>query len=137
MMLKVQTLFRTFPFFLLLTAALNSEIAFAQATVTDKIEEVYGPTNGEFFKNNPDLIQFFNNLLENRIHYSHSPIEPNEKYEKLTNIPLNNKYNPNIQRDVVFDPNTFNPLKYQLNFYSRFTQIYRIDNENLLMINPQ
>jgi hypothetical protein len=136
MNLKAKILLRALSFFLLLTAILNSEIAFAQATVTDKIEEVYGPINGEFFRNNPDLIPFFTYLLENRVQYLNSPLESNEKYEKLANIPLNNKYNTNLKRDIVFDAVHFNPLKYQLNFYSRFTQIYRIDNQTLIVINP-
>ncbi|MCX7745112.1 MAG: hypothetical protein N2167_11160 [Flavobacteriales bacterium] len=115
-----------------LTFRINSQV------IDEKIMNVYGTKQSDFFINNPDLYSFFENLLVNRIEYLYEPYQVGEKYPKLSTIPLNNKYNPALTRDENFDLNTFNPLKYQLNFYSKNIQVYRIDNtEYLLIIKPQ
>lgn len=103
-----------------------------------QIEEVYGSKTSSFFQTNPDLWPFFEKLLNERIAYIQEPISFNEKYTKLSEVPLNNKYNPGLTRDGAFNIESFNPLKYQMNFYAKTTMVYRIDNTDyLIVINPQ
>jgi hypothetical protein len=45
-----------------------------------------------------------------------------------------NYYVSDLQRDANFNPQNFNPLKYLFNFYSRGTQMYRVDNTNYFII---
>ena len=120
------------PFFgvLLLSISLS-----AQINADDKIDEVYRP---EFFDNNPELRQIFHRLLDERIRYVRTPIEQNEKYQLLSNCTLNDKDNPSLIRDSAFNEYTFNPLKYNMAFFSKTTQVYRFDGTDLLIvISPQ
>ena len=61
-----------------------------------------------------------------------------EKYQKLSSIQLFNKYNESLKRDLEFNIETFNVLKYDLNFFSSHRKVYRIDNTDwLIIINPK
>lgn len=97
------------------------------------ITEVYGSSidkNSQLYKN----LQV---LLRERIIFIQQQEEQFEKYQKLTDIPLFNKYNSSLVRDVVFDKETFNVLKYNLTFYSNFPKIYRVDSNWLVKVEPQ
>lgn len=97
------------------------------------ITEVYGSSidkNSQLYKN----LQV---LLRERIIFIQQQEKQFEKYQKLADIPLFNKYNSSLVRDVVFDKNTFNVLKYNLTFYSNFPKIYRIDSNWLIKVEPQ
>jgi len=76
-------------------------------------------------------------LIQNRISISKIPFDASEKYENTLYIPLLKTYNSKLEYDSEFDINTFNPFKYQLNFFSKFTKIYRIAHSDyILIINP-
>jgi len=76
-------------------------------------------------------------LIQNRISISKLPFDATEKYENTLYIPLLNTYNSKLEYDSEFDINTFNPFKYQLNFFSKLTKIYRIAHSDyILIINP-
>lgn len=106
--------------------------------VNAKIQEVYGDKTQEIAQNDPERIKVLNDLLDNRIKIVESPIVGDDKYPKLSTVSLANKYNPNLQRDVVFDPNNFNPLKYNMDFFTSKVQIYRVDNTDyIIIINTQ
>lgn len=97
------------------------------------ITEVYGSSidkNSQLYKN----LQV---LLRERIIFIQHQEEQFEKYQKLTDIPLFNKYNSSLVRDVAFDKETFNVLKYNLTFYSNFPKIYRVDSNWLVKVEPQ
>ena len=57
-----------------------------------------------------------------------------KEFALLSSVPLMNKYNPGLRRDIVVDVVTFNPLKYQFPFYSKSKEIFRIDGTNLLIV---
>jgi hypothetical protein len=106
--------------------------------VNGKIQEVYGDKTQELVAKDPIRLSFLNDLLDNRINIIESELTPNDKYVKLSSVNLLNKYNPALTRDVVFDPVNFNPLKYDLNFFPKTTEIYRVDNTDyLIVIQPQ
>jgi hypothetical protein len=106
----------------------------AQQSIDPRIQEVYGEKTQEVFQNDPERLSLLTDLLDNRIKLIESPVVGEDKYTKLSAVPLLNKYNPNLTRDVVFDINTFNPLKYNLNFFTTEIQIYRIDNTDYLLV---
>lgn len=101
-----------------------------------KIVEIYGTA---LQSNNPELYQAFYNLLDRRIYYKMERETLDEKYPKLSQIGLLSKNNASISHDATFDANTFNPLKYDLNFFDpKNTQIYRFDGTDyLIIIEPQ
>lgn len=77
-------------------------------------------------------------LLRERVLFSNVALDQSEKFPKLSQQPLFNKYNGEIKRDVNFDQSSFNVLKYDLNFFSPHTKVYRIDNTDwLIIINPK
>ena len=126
-----------FTFFIVLFTFLSSEQSIAQE-INPKIQEVYGNMTEQIAQNEPDRIKALNDLLENRIKIVNSPIVGDDKYTKLSSVPLLNKYNPNLERDKDFDTENFNALKYNMNFFTTQTQVYRVDNTDyLIVIKPQ
>lgn len=128
-----------FCFFLTFALVALANISDANAQqVNAKIQEVYGDKTQEIVQNDPERIKVLNDLLDNRIKIIESPAVGEDKYTKLSTVPLLNKYNPSLTRDLVFDPNNFNPLKYSMNFFTSQVQIYRVDNTDyLIVINSQ
>jgi hypothetical protein len=110
---------------------------FAQTLTTqEKISQVYG---SQFIAMNPEVYNSLVKLLEDRISIIESVPTSDEKYPKLSQVSLNNKNNSTLVHENVYNPNTFNPLKYNLSFFEKErTLIYRIDNSNyLVVIQPQ
>lgn len=106
--------------------------------VNPKIIEVFADKTQELVVNNSDRLALYNDYLENRVKVIESPKSGDDKYAKLSTIPLMNKYNPNLTRDVVFDPTNFNALKYALDILPKSPMIYRVDNTDyLIVIQPQ
>ncbi len=92
------------------------------------IEEVYQSQSEALIYNNPKALKDIKHLLRNRILiYKESNTKYQKKTKLLSQIPLNNQYNSNLKRDVVFNKERFNPLKYQLDFFKNGTYLYRID----------
>lgn len=123
---------------LLLILLTYTSIGYSQSSTHEKINEVFG---AEFFADNEDGYGFWVNLLENRISFVEEPISPDEKYEKISEAGLANKYNSSITPFGTedFSVETFNPVRYLLDYYqSKLTKVYRIDNTDyLLIIQPQ
>jgi len=126
-------------FYFLIVFFLFLSPAFVMAQSTDnKIADVFGPLSGSFFNQDNERYQLYVHLLEKRIRYVEEAPIAGEKYPKLSSVSLLNKYNPDLQRDVDFNQEQFNPLKYNLDFFSKLPKIYRIDNTfYLLVIDPQ
>ncbi len=123
--------------FIAMLFALCSNSLFSQQ-VNPKIQEIYGDKTQELVLNNPDQLVLFNDLLDNRISIIESAFSLDEKFIKLSEIALLNKYNSSLTRDIVFDPLNFNPLKYNLIFLPKTPMVYRVDNTNyLIVIEPQ
>jgi len=106
--------------------------------VNSKIQEVYGDKTQQIVQNEPERIIALNDLLDNRIKIVVSPVVGEDKYTKLSSVELLNKYNPNLKRDEGFDPNNFNALKYNMNFFNSQAVVYRVDNTDyIIVIKPQ
>ena len=106
--------------------------------IDSKILEVLGNRAQEILQSDPQRISLLTDLLNNRIKIIEVVSSEEEKYPKLSSVGILNKYNTDLKRDVVFDPNNFNALKYNLNFFSTKKEIYRVDDTNyLIVIEPQ
>ena len=56
----------------------------------------------------------------------------------LSEIPLFNIYVSNLEREAVFEPENFNPLKYNFEFHNPSIQRFKVDNSNyFITIMPQ
>jgi hypothetical protein len=110
----------------------------AQQSVDPRIQEVYGDKTQELAINDPERISVLMDLLNNRVQVMESPLNPGDKFPKLSSIGLLNKYNPAMTRDAVFNPKTFNPLKYHFSFFPKTEAVYRVDNTDyIIVIKPQ
>lgn len=108
-------------------------------TIDPKIQEVYGAKAQEFANQNPDWLRSMEDFIQNRVKVSQIVADPvNDKYPKLSELKLINKYNPDLQRDAVFDPAHFNPLKYDFVFSAKTKQVYRVDHTDyVIVVEPQ
>lgn len=114
------------------------QVNLSAQSLDQKIQEVYLGKTAEFTAQNPDWLKCITDLVENRIKIVKMTISSSDKYIKLSQVSLLNKYNPLLQRDVVFDQSTFNPLKYDFITSAKTTMIYRIDNTDfVIVIEPQ
>ena len=55
-------------------------------------------------------------------------------FQNLSTVPLFTVYNEGLERDAVFDVNTFNPLKYYFDYHTKATQVFVLDGTNTVMI---
>ena len=106
----------------------------AQNVVDWRIREVYGDQLETITANDPERLTYLTELLEKRVSYLDVPREPGEKYEKLSAFPVADKYNPTLRRDEVFDPEHFNVLKYDLDFFPRSVKVYRVDGTDWVIV---
>jgi hypothetical protein len=72
-------------------------------------------------------------MLSLRFEIRKLKMEAGEKFPRLSQIPLFNKYNPSLQRDAAFDPTNFNPLKYDLEFFAPTDKVYRVDGSDYIL----
>jgi hypothetical protein len=104
--------------------------------ISNRVSYVHG---ADFVFSNPTLVSAFGKVMTDRIEYRTAEQAESQKYPLLSSVPLMAKVNPGIQGADFsnFNVNTFNPLVYNLEFFSNKTQVFRIDNTSYVMIiNP-
>ena len=111
----------------------ESQQFITNSKIDSYIDEVYGQYAEELVYNT-NKYRLIKDLIRNRIEYKQQSEMPGKNFKKLSDVPLINKYNPNLKRDLSFNPNEFNPLKYQMDFFNRYGAVYRVDNTNYLIV---
>ncbi|WGD33838.1 hypothetical protein [Olleya sp. YS] len=103
------------------------------------LKEVYQDKLEEYVLSNAQRVKDFKHLLRNRLVIREIPnVTDESKYTLLSSVKLFNNYNPDLKRDDTFNSSTFNPLKYNLGFFTSGSSIYKIDNTNyFIIIKPQ
>lgn len=95
------------------------------------VTEVFGGETKSMVLDDAAYLNDIKNLLRNRISIQEVTEPSKQKKTKLlSQIPLNKTYNSNLTRDNNFDKGSFNPLKYQLDFFENGTYLYKVDNTN-------
>ncbi|WP_034061763.1 hypothetical protein [Lacinutrix jangbogonensis] len=114
------------------------------APLTEKelsfIKEVYADKAEEYVLNRPQRLKDIKHILRNRIYINEHKNKDLSHFKLLSSVPLFNDYNKELKKEVFFNANDFNVLKYSFDFYSRNENIltYRVDNTNYLVnIKPQ
>ena len=104
-----------------------------------QIIEVYGEHADKYVFDNPNRLKEVKNILRNRVVIEKHPNKDLSSFKRLSEVPLVNDYNKNLQYDFGANVENFNPLKYNFNFFSRNgIEYYRIDNtQYLITILPQ
>lgn len=92
-----------------------------------KIQAVYGE-NSEVILERAQQVKDIKNILRNRVVIVDAGTKDLSSFPKLSQVALFNDFVPNLTRDLSFNPENFNPLKYKFDFYSRNSNIYWVDN---------
>lgn len=133
----MSSVFRFLPFLLLLL----SHLAHSQNRENPEvyIKELYGSNFDEIRNNNPLIYNIWVELLDNRIEIIQtSTVEKFAQFPLINSIPLRNKFNDQYRPEENTSFERFNPLMYELDFFSEKVNYYRINDSGLiLIINPQ
>lgn len=111
-----------------------------KAPLTEKerafIKEVYADKFDEYVVKRPQKLKDLKNLLRNRILIKDMPelVGNTEKYKTLSEAGLFNSYNSALTFDNTYNKNSFNVLKYNLEFFGRGSRIYRIANTSYFIV---
>lgn len=98
------------------------------------IDDVFLANNSYIHLNNSRHYNRLKYLFFNRIKVLNKPLQIDEKYPNTLNEPLFKDYNNNLIYDETFEITTFNPFKYDLPFFSKYTKMYRIAHSDYLLI---
>lgn len=97
------------------------------------IREVFKDKADELvFKSNSRRLEIITQFL-NRFEVVERPELQGKVFQLLSAVSINNKYNPELKLDAYYNPNTFNPLKYNFNMSSKEVLLYRINNSNYII----
>tara|TARA_B100001778_G_scaffold162536_1_gene133512 strand:+ start:764 stop:1237 length:474 start_codon:yes stop_codon:yes gene_type:complete len=104
-----------------------------------KLKEVYGADLNTEILDRPARVLTIKEILRNRV-IVREITDPNKQKPcpKLSEIPLFDAFVSTLKRDVVFNPKSFNPLKYDFKYHKPGFQLIRVDNTNyFIIIKPQ
>lgn len=104
-----------------------------------KLKEVYGAALKTEILDRPTRVLTIKEILRNRV-ILREITDPNKQKPcpKLSEIPLFDAFVSTLKRDVVFNPSSFNPLKYDFRYHRPGFQLFRVDNTNyFIIIKPQ
>ena len=108
-----------------------------ESQIAEYIDEAYKGHANQLIYSKPNRLRDTQNLLIERITIFRSS-KKGIQGTLISKMPLFNKFNGDLKRDLNIDPSNFNPLKYDLDFYSGYGHIYRMDGTDLyLKISPQ
>jgi len=100
-----------------------------------QIIEVYGDSADKYVFGNPHRLKSIKHILRNRVEIKLITDEDNKKpCPKLSEVSVFDGFVTNLKRDETFNPNSFNPLKYNFEFHSRSAGIYHVDNTSYYII---
>jgi hypothetical protein len=124
-------------FFLILIQISFSQKNYSDNQIRGFIEEVFSAQSNELVFQNPERYKVINRFFENIKIELRNDIDINKKIDNYFDLPLNNKYNSQLQKDNIFSLQNFNPLKYKVQMFPQESKIYRLGNtQYLLFINP-
>jgi len=100
-----------------------------------QIIEVYGDSAEKFVFSNPSMLKSVKHILRNRVVIKLITEENDKKScTKLSEVSVLTGFVADLERDKIFYPDTFNPLKYNFEFHSRAAAMYHVDNTNYYII---
>jgi len=100
-----------------------------------QIIEVYGEYAEKYIFSNSNRLRDIKQILRNRVVIKMITNRNEQKpCPSLSEVSLFNSFVPSLERDKNFDPNTFNPLKYNFQFHSTSASMFQVDNTNYYII---
>jgi hypothetical protein len=100
-----------------------------------QITEVYGDSADKLVFNNPHRLKSIKHILRNRVEIKLITDDNNKKpCPKLSEVSFFDGSAIDSNKVEPFNPNNFNPLKYNFQFYSRAASMYQVDHTNYYII---
>ena len=69
-----------------------------------------------------------------RVEIKNSPEYRKKKMKLLSTLAVVTDYNPSLKTDLIFNAESFNPLKYNFAMSSKKAQAYRFDNTDYIIV---
>lgn len=105
------------------------------------ITQVYTGAGADYTSPDTRRYAYMKTLFEQRIVFvknDPAKLDLDRGLKLLSEVPMYSNYNKGLVRDFQFDPERFNPFKYNFDFYAAKKQIYRIDGTGyIIIIHPQ
>lgn len=98
-----------------------------------QIVEVFGDQAQQMVFDRPQRLKDIKQLLRNRIEIK-TVVGDYKPCPLLSEVPLFDVYVSDLKRDVVFDPQNFNILKYNIQFSYQAPLMYKVDGTNYYLI---
>jgi hypothetical protein len=112
------------------------EITFQNYSITEInafIKEAYAD-NFNFFLNDASRYPLLVDFFQNRISFVTNIKYEDKVFKNISDVELHTKYNSNQQRDLTYDIQTFNPLKYKIELFPQKTIVYKLGNTQYYML---
>lgn len=97
------------------------------------VREAYGNKADELIFNRPARLKTVKNIYKNSVIVVETSQKVPEHYSSFSQIELVKRYNPSVTRRF-FSPDTFNPLKFKFNFYSKERQFFHVEGTQYFII---
>jgi len=111
----------------------TEKININDSKIESYINEVYGSNKLNSHNIKPHIRKLMYKLLSERVYFIKTTKDlPN--VQLLSEQPLFNKYNPNLSKDNIYNPETINPLKYDLPFWHIKGSYFRLDNTSYYLV---
>ena len=106
---------------------------YSKAQIESFVREVFKEKADELVLNSKSRrLEIITGFL-NRFEVMERPELEGKKLQLLSELSLSNKYNADLKFDTYYNPNNFNPLKYNFNMSSNEVLLYRIGNTNYII----
>ena len=116
------------------TTTAQNKTLYSQQQIEQHIREVFSDQADILvYGKSTQRLQLITDFF-NRITIKLAPEYRGKGFKLLSSLDLLNKYNPNLKRETVFDPENFNALKYQFDIASKNKQVYRVDGTDYIII---
>lgn len=107
---------------------------YSEEQVKKFVYEVFQEHSNELVYNKKSSrLKMYLDFLD-RFSIENHPEFKGKKFDNLSEITLNNKYNKNLKRDFFMDATTFNPLKYNFEMFSKKKQIIQFNETDFFII---
>lgn len=115
------------------TLGISQENKYSNAQIESFVREVFKDKADELVLNSKSRrLEIITEFL-NRFEVAERPDLQGKKLQLLSEVSLSNKYNSDLKLDANYNPNNFNPLKYNFNMSSKEVLLYRIGESNYII----
>ena len=102
------------------------------------LTEAYGENLESLILSKPQRLKDLKHLLRNRLQIVNAKNKDLSPFPLVSSQSVFKYYKKSFSNNILYQGINFNPLQFNLNFYSKEATTYRIDNTNyILIIKPQ